>query len=63
MRKAEQVCVRVTQDDLIRLRELATEQRVLLSEFVRRALTQKLDQKYIVFTPISKPPSDPVSGM
>jgi hypothetical protein len=41
VRKTEQLCVRVTAEEIATLRELATRQSIRLSEFVRRALAEK----------------------
>jgi len=42
MRRNEQICARVTLDEMRQLRELAARQQILLSEFIRRALTEKV---------------------
>jgi hypothetical protein len=44
MRKIEQICARVTPDDMAALREWAARQEMLLSEFIRRTLAEKLTQ-------------------
>lgn len=41
MRKNSQICVRVTDDEMSRLRGLATKKAVRLSEVVRGALTAR----------------------
>jgi hypothetical protein len=44
MRKSEQICARVTPEVLAGLRAAADKQSVLLSEFVRRALAEKVNE-------------------
>ena len=42
MRRNEQICARVTPDEMWLLRVLAAKQQILLSEFIRRALMEKV---------------------
>lgn len=44
MRKSEQVCARVTPEVMASLRALADRQSMLLSEYIRRALAEKLNE-------------------
>ncbi len=44
MRKSEQVCARVTPEVMARLRVVAEKQCLLLSEFVRRTLAEKVNE-------------------
>jgi hypothetical protein len=42
MRRNEQICARVTPDEMATLRALAARQSMLLSEFIRRTLAEKV---------------------
>jgi hypothetical protein len=42
MRKSEQICARVTPVEMARLRALADTQSMLLSEFIRQAMAEKV---------------------
>jgi uncharacterized membrane protein YwzB len=42
MRRNEQICARVTADEMATLRSMAESQSMLLSQFIRQALTEKL---------------------
>lgn len=44
MRKSEQVCARVTPEVMTNLRMLADRQSMLLSEFIRRTLAEKVSR-------------------
>jgi hypothetical protein len=44
MRKSEQVCARVTPDVMTSLRALAGRQSILLSEFIRQTLAEKVSR-------------------
>jgi uncharacterized protein (DUF1778 family) len=56
MRRNEQICARVTPDEMRLLRELAAKQQILLSEFIRRALMEKVTHHDRDSNPISTPP-------
>ena len=43
MRKSEQICARVTPAQMTTLRALADRQSMLLSEFIRRTLAEKVN--------------------
>ena len=43
MRKSEQICARVTSAQMTTLRALADRQSMLLSEFIRRTLAEKVN--------------------
>ena len=42
MRKSEQICARITPAEMAILKVVADEQRMLLSEFVRQTLAEKV---------------------
>ena len=42
MRRNEQICARVTADEMTALRTMAQSQSMLLSQFIRQALAEKL---------------------
>jgi len=44
MRKSEQVCARITPDEMTTLRALAEKHCMLLSEFVRQTLAEKVSR-------------------
>ena len=44
MRKSEQVCARVTPAEMTTLRALAEKHSILLSEFIRRTLAEKVSR-------------------
>jgi hypothetical protein len=42
MRRNEQICARVTADEMAALRSMAERQSMLLSQFIRQALAEKV---------------------
>ena len=42
MRRNEQICARVTADEMAALKSMAESQSMLLSQFIRQALAEKL---------------------
>jgi hypothetical protein len=53
MRRSEQICARVTADEMTAIKRMSKQHSMLLSEFIRQALTEKMANLQVNTTEVS----------